>query len=749
MSVQVNDKYIGHATAYGYAKAKGYTGTEQEFAALMASYASVAEEAAESAEEAAASAQTATTKAGEASASATAAATAKTAAQTAQSGAETAAQTATTQAGNASDSATTASAKATEAAGSAATASTKATEAATSATNAAGSATTASTKAGEAAASATAAAASAEAAEEAAQTLVIDTTLTQAGQAADAKKVGDEISTVKDGLNINSEAIEAVISGGSYDNRIVPNIVIGVAINALSGAEVQTSAYNATSAVAVPNGSTTVSVTASFSESLGATFYDASGSHIENSGVCGTNAAQYGGSNTSVPQTLTFPVPQNATTLMACIRTTYYTKPSDVGIVFHATIESAYGYTDRKTEALAVSTDQRIKEIADTYTGKNLVDEGDGVIGAIQSNGSVSTSGSYANYTTSNYIPVSAGITYFLGVYGASGNYNPNGRKMCLLYDAGKTTISSTFQNITTDCTFTPTQDGYVRVSWATEGKVMLEVGSTHTEYEAYYNDFLLNDTFPLTSVMEGQIGNIANNILASKKWAHCGDSFSHYTNAQFSSGTFSGKDKTFPRLIAERNGMTLLQDFMLSGRTLAYPSDGTFTNALTAPNQTYNYQNIPSDVDYVTIMLGINDCQHVGSGSTEDGEDATGVITLGTIDDATIATYYGAWNVVLGWLRENRPFAHVGIVVTNGTTRQDYTEAQIAIAKKWGYPYINLNGDERTPAFIRAYNPNLPQTLKDSLLTIQGVDAPTNTHPNWQTHELESTIIEEWLRTL
>ena len=32
---------LGIATAYGYAKSKGYTGTEAEFAELMASYADV------------------------------------------------------------------------------------------------------------------------------------------------------------------------------------------------------------------------------------------------------------------------------------------------------------------------------------------------------------------------------------------------------------------------------------------------------------------------------------------------------------------------------------------------------------------------------------------------------------------------------------------------------------------------------------------------------------------------------------
>lgn len=57
MSVEVENQYIGHATAYAYAKSKGYTGTEEEFAELMADYASVGQAAAQSAQHAAQSAQ--------------------------------------------------------------------------------------------------------------------------------------------------------------------------------------------------------------------------------------------------------------------------------------------------------------------------------------------------------------------------------------------------------------------------------------------------------------------------------------------------------------------------------------------------------------------------------------------------------------------------------------------------------------------------------------------------------------------
>ena len=159
-------KYIGDVSAYAYAVSKGYTGTEEEFAALMADYADVgqrAEDAAESAlnskTSAQTAAQTATTKASEASTSAT----------------------------SASGSASAASASASAASGSATSAANSATAASGSATSAAGSATTASTKANEASASATAAQ-TAQTAAEAAQTAAE----TAQGKAEDAQEAAED-----------------------------------------------------------------------------------------------------------------------------------------------------------------------------------------------------------------------------------------------------------------------------------------------------------------------------------------------------------------------------------------------------------------------------------------------------------------------------------------------------------------------------------------------------------------------------
>lgn len=180
------NKDLGIVTAYAYAVSKGYTGTEEEFAELMADYANVGQRAEAAAEAAAASATAASGSASNSAASATAA-------EGFAGNASTAAGNASQAAQNASQSATAASSSATSAAGSATTAGASAT-AAQAAQTAAEAARTAAETAQEKAEDAQAAA------EAAAQTLVIDPTLTQANQAAEAKATGDAIGLVKSHL---------------------------------------------------------------------------------------------------------------------------------------------------------------------------------------------------------------------------------------------------------------------------------------------------------------------------------------------------------------------------------------------------------------------------------------------------------------------------------------------------------------------------------------------------------------------
>jgi lysophospholipase L1-like esterase len=307
---------------------------------------------------------------------------------------------------------------------------------------------------------------------------------------------------------------------------------------------------------------------------------------------------------------------------------------------------------------------------------------------------------------------------------------------------------------------FTPPADGYIRFSFYAnqKGQVQVENGSTPTTYEPFelkaqdginfvnsvtksYIDDEIDDKIS-GDIVDYSIGN----VLYKKKWAVCGDSFTEgVLGTTIGEGRYSGYSVVYPYLIGNRNDMEIVK-FFAGGRTLAYPADGTFHNSLTDPTQAFYYQNIPADADYITIYLGINDSHHDSGGG--DDEDPTGVIDLGTINDNTTATYYGAWNVVLSWLIENRPFAHIGIIVSNGCDYESYRTAQIEIARKYGIPFIDLNGDDRTPVMIRSKNPNIAAAVKTLVNNKQRVSS-SNYHPNDDAHRYESTFIEDFLRTL
>lgn len=208
---------VGRVTSYADAVKGGYTGTredwERDLAALGTTAAeveanrqAVAEDKAavegdvttvgEYKEVASAAAAAALQSAESAHTDALAATAAKEDAQTAQGIAEEARADAVSAKGAAESAQTEANASASAA-----------TEAALAAGDAAQ---TATSQAGAASDSATAAAQSAEAAAESARTLTIDTTLTQTGQAADAKKTGEGIADLKSAINYDNNILYSV-----------------------------------------------------------------------------------------------------------------------------------------------------------------------------------------------------------------------------------------------------------------------------------------------------------------------------------------------------------------------------------------------------------------------------------------------------------------------------------------------------------------------------------------------------------
>ncbi len=250
-------------------------------------------------------------------------------------------------------------------------------------------------------------------------------------------------------------------------------------------------------------------------------------------------------------------------------------------------------------------------------------------------------------------------------------------------------------------------------------------------------------------------------NPLYRKKWCVIGDSFTNDFSPcppewAFSDGPFKGESRVYAKIIASRNSMKL-QWMAKNGRTLAFPAEGSFSNSFCGEEL---YKKIDPDVDYITIMLGINDSHHAPHSIGDDGEEKIGTIPLGDSEDKSIYTFYGAWDTVLRYILENYPRARVGIIVTNGLDFNSHRLATISMARKYGLPYIDLNGDERTPAFHRTQNPDIPKEVREVLMKryalgispeirALGTVGEENTHPNALCHEIEADIVENFLHSL
>lgn len=358
--------------------------------------------------------------------------------------------------------------------------------------------------------------------------------------------------------------------------------------------------------------------------------------------------------------------------------------------------------------------------------------------GFINGSGTISNG---SNYKTTDFIKVKNRFQYDL-----------TGRIRFIGFYSTQKVFSSRDESEAYNKTITASSDGFIRVSYyindplVSVTETFIGTATKKIEEGIALSNYQIEQAERAIGLNKGY-----GNILYGKKWAVCGDSFTNSggTGTKIQSGKYTGKNYTYPWIIGNRNDMDIVQ-FFGGGRTLAFPENpGTFENSLTNPNATFYYQNIPSDVDYITIYLGINDRNHA-TGSSSDGEDTTGIIPLGTIDDTTVYTYLGAWNVVLTWLITNRPNAHIGMIVTNGIADADsYRQGQIAIAKKYGMPYIDMNGDDRTPAMLRTSNPNIPDTIKKALIEKWAVNSPSNEHPNDAAQLFESTFIENFLRSI
>lgn len=307
-------------------------------------------------------------------------------------------------------------------------------------------------------------------------------------------------------------------------------------------------------------------------------------------------------------------------------------------------------------------------------------------------------------------------------------------------YDNNFNYITDTFvDNATTNYSFTATQDGYFIVTKTAGSECMVNEGSTAVDYEPYLEQLPPYVQLKNVSNLSGLIAS--KNILTNKTYVALGDSFTHgdFTNApednyHIEDGTYAGQYKVYPFLIGNRNDMNIV-NLAQNGMTMTkinnvwsnYISNGVLAN-------------IPSSADYITIKIGIND--------NPNHKNAT----LGTINDDRDDTFYGRYNRVMTYLITNFPDAKIGIIISNGQTSLDFVNAAIAIAKKYGVAYLNETTDDNVPLLIRTLRTDVDnsiKTLRNNHWYVSTTAGSTNSHPNAACHEYESTIVENFLRSL
>lgn len=127
--------------------------------------------------------------------------------------------------------------------------------------------------------------------------------------------------------------------------------------------------------------------------------------------------------------------------------------------------------------------------------GKNLIDGNALVTGFVQSDGTVSTSGAWASYLTSDFIELEGNTDYAFTCISRASGAVATSRNGYILYDASKTAIGTTYVNNADGgtLTFNSASAKYVKVSIIGGGLVdaQLEKGTAFTKYEAYYKRYI------------------------------------------------------------------------------------------------------------------------------------------------------------------------------------------------------------------------------------------------------------------
>lgn len=239
-------------------------------------------------------------------------------------------------------------------------------------------------------------------------------------------------------------------------------------------------------------------------------------------------------------------------------------------------------------------------------------------------------------------------------------------------------------------------------------GASKLYVNQQRDKYDAKIQKAQTNS---MNFVRDGGAGITSH--LTGKKLACVGDSITEATNPD------GGYFKNYAELVAERNGMTLYKD----GK-----GGSTMTNVEGKnPFCVNRYLNVPADFDILTIWFGWNDNAYA---------------TVGTIEDTTDTTYYGAYKKVLEYYITTYPTKKIGLIVPYGNSNVErFRVAVRELSAMYGVPCLDLADGKQCSL--------LWGTASDAQLARRAALTYDGTHPNQVGHEYLSTMYEAFIQRL
>lgn len=258
------------------------------------------------------------------------------------------------------------------------------------------------------------------------------------------------------------------------------------------------------------------------------------------------------------------------------------------------------------------------------YLDKNILDT-NGFIGA---DGNIV---SYDNVKTSKkYVKLKPNTTYSTNANWNGGLYNKN-----LVFTRQLTSSNMTFT--------TTTEEVYARFSFSyEEGNeltnyywAMLVEGSKTLVKEDYIDYHVIKKAIPNNIAYENMIKEITSNAITnnskwnSKIWNCLGDSITYGY----------GSSETYHKIIGEEKGFSLVRNYGISGSTIAYVDNELAINPPNGSPMCNRFNEMDDNADLISVMALTN--------------DAGWRVPLGTMEDRTDRTFYGACHILFRGLND------------------------------------------------------------------------------------------------